>query len=84
MTLGDLNNQTVSEIWNSDIYMQIRKLSIKGRKYLNMCKFCDYDESSKNHINRVYESLVLKGGIKEVQRKIMINIPNEIRRKNEN
>ena len=84
MTLGDLNNQTVSEIWNSDIYMQIRKLSIKGRKYLNMCKFCDYDESSTNHINRVYESLVLKGGIKEVQRKIMINIPNEIRRKNEN
>lgn len=66
------------------IYMQIRKLSIKDRKYLNMCKFCDYDESSKNHINRVYESLVLKGGIKEVQRKIMINIPNEIRRKNEN
>lgn len=58
--------------------MQIRKLSLKGRDRLNMCKFCDYDEKSNNHINRVYESLYMNGGIKEVQRKIMERIPNTI------
>ena len=84
MTLGDLNNQTVEEIWNSNIYMQIRELSLKGRKYLSMCKFCDYDESSNNHINRVYESLYVNGGIKEVQNGIMQNIQNKIGVKNEN
>lgn len=64
--------------------MQIRKLSLKWRKYLSMCEFCDYDESSNNHINRVYESLYANGGIKEVQNRIMQNIQNIIGAKNEN
>lgn len=49
-----------------------------------MCEFCDYDESSNNHINRVYESLYANGGIKEVQNRIMQNIQNIIGAKNEN
>lgn len=72
-TLGDLNNQTVMEIWNGEIYKEIRKLSLKGRKYLDMCKYCDYDETSKNHINRVYESLY--SDIKDVQSSIVNRIP---------
>lgn len=40
-TLGDLNETTISEIWNSDCYEQIRKKMLRGRKKLNLCNMCD-------------------------------------------
>lgn len=41
-TLGNLNNNSVSEVWNSDAYMQIRNhMMKKGRKGLNLCDACD-------------------------------------------
>ena len=40
-TLGDLNTSTISEVWNSDIYNNIRKKMLCGRKNLNLCNLCD-------------------------------------------
>jgi len=41
--LGDLNTQTVEEVWNGEKYRQIRKFHLTGRrKQVNSCKDCDY------------------------------------------
>jgi radical SAM protein with 4Fe4S-binding SPASM domain len=40
-TLGDLNDQTLDEIWNGEAYWNIRKQIIKGRQHISMCKRCD-------------------------------------------
>ncbi len=41
-TLGDLNKQSIKEIWNSDEYKKIRLEMLKhGRKNLNLCNSCD-------------------------------------------
>ena len=41
-TLGDLNEKTLLEVWNSDTYMKIReKLYKQGRKTIELCKYCD-------------------------------------------
>lgn len=40
-TLGDCNNQSIYDIWNSDIYWKIRKKIRDGRKALELCKECD-------------------------------------------
>lgn len=41
-TLGDVNNQSIDEIWNSEEYQKIRnEMLYNGRKNLLLCKNCD-------------------------------------------
>lgn len=40
-TLGDLNKQSLIEIWNSKKYNIIRNKLKRGRKYIYLCKYCD-------------------------------------------
>lgn len=41
-TLGDLHNQTILEVWNSEKYKEIRmKMGRQGRKGLMLCNQCD-------------------------------------------
>lgn len=40
-TLGDLNKQSLIEIWNSKKYSIIRNRLNKGRKNISLCKYCD-------------------------------------------
>ena len=41
MTLGDLNDQSLIEIWNSEKYFRIRHLIYEGRNNIDLCKKCD-------------------------------------------
>lgn len=40
-TLGDLNTQSVLEVWNGVKYKEFRSAIINGRKNLPKCKLCD-------------------------------------------
>ncbi len=41
--LGDLNTQTIEEVWNGERYQEIRKLHKSGSlKQIETCKDCDY------------------------------------------
>jgi hypothetical protein len=40
-TLGDVNKNTLYEIWGGDKYMKIRKSISRGRKFVSLCKYCD-------------------------------------------
>ncbi len=41
-TLGNLNENSIQEIWSGERYIKIRKeMQINGRKNLNLCKNCD-------------------------------------------
>jgi len=40
-TLGDLNKQGLQEIWNGEIYKDIRNKIASGRCNLDLCKGCD-------------------------------------------
>lgn len=41
-TLGDLQKQSIDEIWKSNAYRKVRKLMyFKGRKALKLCRSCD-------------------------------------------
>lgn len=41
-TLGDVNKQSIQEVWNSEEYNQIRReMLYNGRKNLMLCKNCD-------------------------------------------
>ena len=54
-TMGDLNVQTISEIWNSEKFKSVREEMLKnGRKNLMLCNQCDSldyrcPEFSPNH-----------------------------------
>lgn len=41
MTLGDLNQQTITEIWNGETFQEIRKKLLMGRKNIKLCSQCD-------------------------------------------
>lgn len=42
VTLGDLNINTIQEIWNSEEYKKIREtMRLYGRKKMQLCKSCD-------------------------------------------
>lgn len=42
MTLGDLNNQTLREIWRGKAYQELRKeMYFNGRQNIPGCEFCD-------------------------------------------
>ncbi len=40
-TLGDVNHESLIEIWNSEKYCNIRKILKKSRAGINMCSRCD-------------------------------------------
>jgi radical SAM protein with 4Fe4S-binding SPASM domain len=42
VTLGDLTQSSVIEVWNSSSYWEIRKRILDGRKKLSPCDKCDY------------------------------------------
>ena len=54
MTLGDLNNNTVEEIFNSQYYNKICKKLLKGRDNIKICEYCDYVDD----INRTYNRII--------------------------
>lgn len=41
MTLGDLNKQTMKEVWYGEEFKSVRDTLMKGRGYLPHCQFCD-------------------------------------------
>lgn len=41
VTLGNANNQTLKEIWFGEEYVKLRALLSKGRKNIDLCRFCD-------------------------------------------
>ena len=41
-TLGDVNRQTITEIWFSERYNQIRKLISENRYNIATCRYCNY------------------------------------------
>lgn len=41
MTLGDVNEDKIIDIWNSEKYMKIREELVKGRENLGPCSKCD-------------------------------------------
>ena len=41
ITLGDLNNQSLSEVWYGEEYSKIRKKIVEGRGNIEHCKNCD-------------------------------------------
>jgi radical SAM protein with 4Fe4S-binding SPASM domain len=40
-TLGDVNNNTLKEIWHSQEYIGVRNALLGGRQNIDLCKFCD-------------------------------------------
>lgn len=43
MTLGDLNNQSILEIWRGKAYQEFRKeMYYNGRRRIKGCTYCDY------------------------------------------
>lgn len=47
-TLGDINYNSIAEIWNGDKCLEIRKeMNANGRKNLSLCKVCDTRTSTK-------------------------------------
>ncbi|WP_242832962.1 radical SAM/SPASM domain-containing protein [Butyrivibrio sp. LC3010] len=41
MTMGDLNTDSLENIWNGEKFEQIRKKILDGRKNIERCKYCD-------------------------------------------
>lgn len=41
MTMGDVNKNTLLEIWESDQYKKIRNMITESRSNLELCKYCD-------------------------------------------
>ena len=40
-TMGDLNNQTMKEVWYGDEFIKARDAVRKGREHYQHCKYCD-------------------------------------------
>jgi len=40
-TLGDLTRDSISDVWNSDLYWGVRRRIVEGRKNLFLCRSCD-------------------------------------------
>lgn len=57
MTLGDLNKNTVQEIFDSPHYNSICEQLIKGRDKIRICKYCDYLDNIDRTHNRVVNDL---------------------------
>jgi radical SAM protein with 4Fe4S-binding SPASM domain len=48
VTLGDLTQRSVIDIWNNSSYWDIRKKILNGRKNVSPCDKCDYMPLSEN------------------------------------
>ena len=59
-TLGDLNNQTLDEIWNGEAYWNIRNKIIAGRQNISMCKRCDAFLIFPSYLTKLKKILSLK------------------------
>ncbi len=42
MTLGDVNEKSLQEIWFSNEYSLIREKTVKGRNNIELCSICDH------------------------------------------
>lgn len=51
MTLGDLSQSSISQVWDSTEYRRIREImKTKGRSGIALCKYCDYIDTLSNYI----------------------------------
>ncbi|MBR1598065.1 MAG: SPASM domain-containing protein [Lachnospiraceae bacterium] len=41
-TMGNLNKQSILEVWNSDEFNAVREKITVGRGYNDICRCCDY------------------------------------------
>jgi MoaA/NifB/PqqE/SkfB family radical SAM enzyme len=41
VTLGDLTRDSISDVWNSDLYWGVRRRIVEGRKNFFLCRSCD-------------------------------------------
>jgi radical SAM protein with 4Fe4S-binding SPASM domain len=48
VTLGDLTQSSIIDVWNSSSYWEVRKKILSGRKNLPPCDKCDYMSLSEN------------------------------------
>lgn len=59
--VGDLNNETFSEVWNGERLKEFRILHLKGeRSKIGPCKNCDYlkDKKTQDNIDNVCDKLL--------------------------
>ena len=59
--VGDLNNETFSEVWNGKRLKEFRILHLKGeRSKIGPCKNCDYlkDKKPQDNIDNVCDKLL--------------------------
>ena len=59
--VGDLKNQTFSEVWNGERLREFRILHLKGeRSKIGPCKNCDYlkDKKPEDNIDSVCDKLL--------------------------
>lgn len=62
---GDLNTQTIEEIWNSDYLRNIRMQMINGEEP-NMCKRCFESEKSSNFSTRINHNRYFAKKLEEI------------------
>ena len=73
MTLGDLINNTVEEIFYSQYYNKICKKLLKGRDKIKICEYCDYVDD----IDRVYNEIITNNS-KTSSLEIFKKVPHNI------
>lgn len=62
ITLGDLNENTIEEIWNSEKYKNIIKLLKEGRDKIKICKYCDYLDEIPDSLDFIHKAEHFKNG----------------------
>lgn len=73
MTLGDLNKNTIKEVWNSKLFNKLQKKLLNGRDAISICQYCDYVDD----INRTYKKCVKNEDIYDTL-EIFKNMPHSI------
>jgi radical SAM protein with 4Fe4S-binding SPASM domain len=51
-SMGNLNSQSISEVWSSHTYRELRKRLKKGRHTLDICSVCDNRLMSISYIKK--------------------------------
>ncbi|MGE5499281.1 MAG: radical SAM protein [Syntrophothermus sp.] len=58
--MGDLNNQTVGQVWNGQVYNEFRKTMLSGRHLNKVCSECNFiryrlfpEDDLQNHVARL-------------------------------
>ena len=62
-TLGDLNEQTLQEIWKGEKYQDARKKIGEGRQNFPFCKHCDFIDAGlrMDAVNDVLKGRPMRG-----------------------